>query len=51
MPFVPFAGDTSKSTPLQVVVVIRFISAVGLIVTVTVKEGAVAQLSASGTTV
>jgi hypothetical protein len=45
---IPLAGDTSKFTPLQVVVVIKLISAVGLIVTVTVNVGANPQLSTFG---
>ena len=50
MPFVIFVGVTTKLTPLQVTAVIAVITAVGLIVTVTVNTAPV-QLPLVGVTV
>ena len=51
MPFVIFVGVTVKLTPLQVTAVIAVITAVGLIVTVTVKLAFVPQLTVVGVTI
>ena len=51
IPFVPFTGLTVKPTPLQVVVVIAVITAVGLIVTTTVKVALAPQFTVVGVTI
>ena len=51
MPFVIFVGVTTKLTPLHVTAVIAVITAVGLIVTVTVKVAFAPQLIVVGVTI
>ena len=51
IPLIPSVGVTVNDTPLQVTVVIAVITAVGLIVTVTVKVVPIPQLTMFGVTI